>query len=417
MSEILKLVVIGLFIGSIYGLAAMGVVLTYKTTGVFNFAYGAVAMVCAFAYWQLHDSWHLSAWIALPLLLLVVAPLIGLVCEGLFRPLAGLSAEVPIVVSLALLALLQVVAKIFWGGQERGLQPVIPRTTFFLGSDLHVGYDQLGTLLISLAMGGGLWWLLRRTRFGTATRAVVDNRDLAAMIGVNGDSVRRTAWIISSMFAGLVGVLLSPSQGLDTNNLVLVVIAAFTPAVLGRLVSLPWAFGGALAVGVFSSVLEKWSNSGTVANLEASVPYLVLFVALVVLGGRLKEAGLAVRPMAAASADTAASAPSEFSGAPRKAERSVGVGVGVFAVALLLPLVVSGPKLGDLVAGAIFTMIAVTLVVLTGWAGQISLAQFSFVGVGAFTVGHLAGAHGQHFLFATLVGMVVAVPLGLLVGL
>src|SRR5579883_1640809 len=109
MSAYFPFIVIGVFTGSIYGLAAMGLVLTYKTTGVFNFAYGAIAMICGFVYWQLHDSWHWSAWIALPVLLVVVAPLVGVVFEALFRPLAGLSAEVPIVVSIAMLAMLQAI--------------------------------------------------------------------------------------------------------------------------------------------------------------------------------------------------------------------------------------------------------------------------------------------------------------------
>lgn len=425
MSAYWPFVVIGLFTGSIYGLGAMGLVLTYKTTGVFNFAYGAVAMFCGYVYWQLHDSWHLTAWIALPVLLLVVAPVIGLVFEALFRPLAGTSAEVPLVVSLALLAVLQALATIIWKGQERGLQPVIPRTTFRLGSHLYVGYDQLGTLLLALAMGAGLWWLLRHTRFGTATRAVVDNRDLASIIGVNGDSVRRNAWVLSSMSAGLVGVLLSPSQGIDPNNLVLVVLASFTPALFGRLVSFPWAFSSAIGLGVLTSVLSKWSSSGVVANVEASIPWLALFGLLVVLGGKLKEAGIAVRPMAVGGAESSVDTgpdrrtarAGDRAGAGRRLEGSTVTGVGLFAVAVLLPLVLHGPKLGDLAAGTIFTMIAVTLVVLTGWAGQISIAQFSFVGVGAFCVGHLAGSHGQHFLWAVVAAMALAVPLGLMVGL
>lgn len=419
MSAYWPFIVIGLFTGSLYGLGAMGLVLTYKTTGIFNFAYGAQAMLCGFAYWQFHDSWHLSAWISLPLLLCVVAPLVGVIFERLFRPLAGLSAEVSLVVALALLALLQVVATKIWGGAERGLQPVIPISTFRLGGHFHVGYDQLGTLVISVAMGIGLWWLLRHTRFGTATRAVVDNRDLASMIGVNDASIRQTAWIISSMFAGLVGVLLSPSQGLTTNNLVLVVTASFAPAVVGRLVSLPWAFGAALVISVVQSVLTKFSNSGTVANIESSLPWIVLLVALVVLGNRLRESGLAVRPMALATASAAAPATSEHadSVAAPFVRPSTLIGVGLFALALVMPAALHGPKLGDLAAGAIFTLIAVSLVALTGWAGQISLCQFSFVGIGAFTIGHFAGAHGQNFLWAALLGMALAVPLGLAVGL
>jgi ABC-type branched-subunit amino acid transport system permease subunit len=426
MSTFWPFVVIGLFTGSIYGLGALGLVLTYKTTGVFNFAYGAVAMFCAYFYWQLHDQWHVTAWIAVPVLLVALAPVIGLVFETLFRPLAGLSAEVPLVVSLAMLAVLQALANVFWKGSAHGLQPVIPRSTFRLGSHLYVGYDQLGTLLAALAMGGGLWWLLRHTRFGTATRAVVDNRDLSAMIGVNGDRVRQAAWIISSMSAGLVGVLLSPSQGIDPNNLVLVIIASFTPAVIGRLVSFPWAFVSALGMGVFASILTKWSSSGVLANVEASIPWLVLFVALITLGGKLKEAGIAVRPMAASAVTNSAPSPgSQHADATADTtargvsllDRAAVAGLVLFAVAVLLPIGLHGPKLSDLTAGVIFTMIAVTVVVLTGWAGQISIAQFSFVGVGAFCVGHFAGAHGQNFLWATLAGMAISVPLGLLVGL
>ncbi|MHB8439370.1 MAG: branched-chain amino acid ABC transporter permease [Acidimicrobiales bacterium] len=420
MSAYWPFVIIGLFTGSIYGLGAMGVVLTYKTTGVFNFAFGAQAMICGYAYWQFHDSWGLTAWVSLPLLLLIVAPLIGVLFEGVFRRLVGQSAEVGLVISLAMLAMLQAIANIAWGGAEKGLQPVIPKSSFKLASNFYVGWDQLGTLLIAALMGVGLWWLLRHTRFGTATRAVVDNRDLSSMIGVNGGRVRQTAWMISSMFAALVGVLLSPSQGLDPNNLVLVVIAAFAPAVVGRLVSFPWAYGAALAIGVGTSIMGKFSNSGTVANIESSTPWIVLLLALVVLGKRLKESGMAVRPVTASAAAPGAvgSTPSELvaSSGRRAVAPSTAIGVSLYAVALFMPLMVSGPKLGDLTAGAIYVVIALTLVVLTGWTGQISLAQFSFVGVGAFTVGHLAGAHGQNFLWATVLSMLFALPLGLILG-
>ncbi|HXX88819.1 MAG TPA: ABC transporter permease [Acidimicrobiales bacterium] len=415
MSAYWPFIVFGIFAGSIYGLAAMGVVLTYKTVGVFNFAYGAVAMFCAFTYWQLHVGWHLSTWIALPVLLIVVAPVVGFVFERLFRPVVGLSAEVQIVISLGALAALQALVPIMYGtSNDRALTPLFPTSTFLLGAHLHVGYDQLGTLLVSLAMGAGLWWLLRRTRFGVATRAVVDNRDLASMMGIDGNKVRRVAWIVSSVFAALVGVLLSPSQGLDVYVLTVTVIYAFAPAVLGRLVSLPLAYAGGIALGVIQSVLSKWGSSGTVADLEASIPYLALFALLVVYGKRLKEIGVGVRPVTAAGSGAVVEPDTRRRRGP---DRAVVAGGVAFLVALALPLVLHGPRLGDVTFGAIYALVALTLVVLTGWAGQISLAQFSFVGVGAFTAGHLAGAHGQHFVLAALVGMAIAVPLGLLVGL
>jgi branched-chain amino acid transport system permease protein len=410
-------IVIGIFTGGLYGLAAMGMVLTYKTVGVFNFAYGAIAMFCAFTYWQLHDQWGISAWLAMPILFLVVAPVIGVILEGLFRPLSGAAIEVVIVVSLGVLAALSAAAGLIWP-QDEHLQAIFPISTFRLGSTLHVGYDQLGTLLISLSMAAVLWGLLRHTRFGTQTRAVVDNPDLSDMIGVHGDNVRRVAWILSSVFAALVGILISPSQGLDVNQLVLVVIYAFAPAVLGILFGLPAAYLGGLGLGIAVSIMSKWSNSGTVSNLEAALPYLLLFILLVAFGTRLKTAGsgaVAQRLSALRSAETVRRL--RWSVGSLRIERGLAVGLGGFVLALLVPMAFPGPNLDFLTQGFIYAVIALTLVVLTGWAGQISLAQFSFVGVGAFTAGHLAGAHGQHFLFAVVMGMLFATPLGIIVGL
>jgi branched-chain amino acid transport system permease protein len=418
-------VIIGVFTGGLYGLAAMGMVLTYKTVGVFNFAYGAIAMFCAFTYWQLHDDWGLSAWVAMPLLFLVVAPLMGVALEALFRPLSGAAAEVVIVVSLGVLALLTAAAGLIWP-QDHQLQPIFPISTFVLGTHLHVGYDQLGTLLVSLSMAALLWALLRRTRFGTSTRAVVDNPDLADMIGVHGDNVRRVAWILSCVFAALVGILISPSQGLDVNELVLVVIYAFAPAVLGILFGLPAAYIGGLGLGIAVSVLSKWSNSGTVANLEAALPYLALFVLLIAFGSRLKSpgSGAVAQRLGAirggvgdgvAAAGSMWRRPLVVRG--RRIDRVLVFGLCGFVLALFVPVAIPGPHLITFTQGFVYALIALTLVVLTGWAGQISLAQFSFVGVGAFTAGHLAGAHGQHFLLAMVVGMLLAAPLGIIVGL
>jgi branched-chain amino acid transport system permease protein len=417
MSAYWTFIVIGIFAGSLYGLAAMGMVLTYKTVGVFNFAYGAIAMFCAYAYWQLHDAWGISAWVAMPILFLVVAPLVGIILEALFRPLSGAPTEVVIVVSLGVLAFITAFAVRIWP-QDHQLEAIFPTSTFRLGSHLHVGYDQLGTLLVSLAMAAVLWTLLRRTRFGTQTRAVVDNPDLSDMIGIHGDNVRRMAWILSSVFAALVGILLSPTQGLDVNQLVLVVIYAFAPAVLGILFGLPSAYLGGLGLGIAVSLMSKFSNSGTVANLEAALPYIALFVLLIAFGKRLKGAGSgAVAQRLSALRSSNRSRTRDLVIGPLRIDRVLAVGLTAFALALFVPLGVPGPKLFNITQGVVYALIALTLVVLTGWTGQISLAQFSFVGVGAFTAGHLAGAHGQHFLYAVLVGMLLCIPLGVIVGL
>jgi branched-chain amino acid transport system permease protein len=407
LDEVWPLAVIGLFNGAIYALAAMGVVLTYKTSGIFNFAYGAVAMFCGFTFWQFRDGWHLSSWIALPLVLFVVAPLIGVLSERLYRPVTALSAEIQIVVSLGVLAFLQaLVPLIFQGGKDRFLSSIFPSGTFSVTSRLNVSWTQLCTLLLAVAMGGGLYLLLRHTRFGVATQAVVDNRDLAELIGVSGDAVSRVAWIISSVFAALVGILLSANSRLDVYTLVLVVIFCFAPAVLGRLVSLPLAFGGAVALGVLQGVLAKWGSSGVMAQVQASIPYLALFALLLLYGGRLKE----VRSSFEALSGTATAR-------VQSRRRFWGTAGGLAAVALVLPALLNDSLLGNVTSGAVYGTIALTLIVLTGWSGQISLAQFSFVGVGAFTAGQLAGPHGGGFFAAAVLGALIAVPMGLIVGL
>ena len=406
MSTLWPAIIIGLFAGSVYAMAAMGLVLTYKTSGIFNFAYGAVAMFCGFTFWQLRDGWHISSWIALPLMLVVVAPIIGVVSERLFRPVTALSAEIQIVIALGVLAFLQALAPIVYGGQDRGLSSIFPRGQFGIAHQLNVSYTQLCELILAGVLAGGLYVLLRRSRFGLATQAVVDNRDLAELIGVDSDRVSRVAWIVSSVFAALVGILLSSSQGLDVYALFLTAIVAFAPAVLGRLVSLPLAFGGAMALGVVQEgLLPKLnSSSSDVANFRAALPFILLYALLVIYGKRLKEVRSSVRTVSGS--------------APSGGWQRLGWLSGLFlAAAVLVPFIIHGSLLFDAANGLLIATIGLTVVALTGWAGQISLAQFTFVGIGAFTVGHLGGSHGQSFWWAALLGALIAVPLGVLVGL
>lgn len=397
---------IGLFNGSVYALAAMGVVLTYRTSGTFNFAYGAMAMFCGFSFWQLRDGWHLTSWIALPLLLLVVAPLLGLAAERLFRSASSLAAEVQIVIALGALAFLQALVPLVFGGEVRGLAGILPDATFALGSRLYVSYTQVFTLLLAAGSAVGLSLVLRRTRFGAQASAVIDNPDLAELVGVNSVAMSRLAWVVSTIFAAIVGVLLSASQGLDVYTLVVVVIFAFAPAVFGRLVSLPLAFAGAMALGVLQSVLARWGSSGIVADLEAALPHLALFVLLIVSARRLREVRSSVVP----------------TGRTRRATpwhlADLRVPAAAFAlVVAILPWLLDPSDLRQVTAGVVYAMLGLTLVVLTGWAGQISLAQFSFAGIGAFSAAHFAGGDGSRFLLAMAAAALIAVPVGVLVGL
>jgi branched-chain amino acid transport system permease protein len=404
-------IILGLFGGSIYALAALGIVLTYKTSGIFNFAYGGLAMVCAYAFWQMRDRWHWSQWIAIPLLLLVVAPLLGILLEVIFRPLATASVEIQIVVALGILAFCIALVPIIWGTDSHNLSGVFPPGNFQLGSGNYITWNQLGMLAVAVILATTLSLLLRRTRLGTATRAVVDNRDLAGLIGVNAGTVGRLAWIMSMAFAAISGVMLSSAEGLVVYVLPALIVYAFAPAVAGRLTSLPIAFGGAIAMGVTVSVLTKYQSTGWVTRLEGSIPYLALFALLIGYGSRLKEVRSSLRPAVGA-------------GVFGHGRFRLTYGVAALVAFGFVPALtnVSGwwfsPSRQDVMAVAMgYAVVALSIVVLTGWTGQISIAQMSFAGIGAFTVAHIAGTNGGLFPLAVVVAVLISVPLGLLVGL
>jgi branched-chain amino acid transport system permease protein len=401
---LLPFIVLGLFAGAIYSLASLGIVLTYKTTGIFNFAYGGIAMFCAYVFWQLRDQWGLSQWLAIPILLVVVAPILGLILESMFRSLASSAPEVQIVVSLGVLAFFTTLVPIVFGSTDQQLDTIFPRGQFTAFSDVVITGNEAGTFLLAVAMAVALSLLLRRTKLGTATRAVVDNRDLASLVAVSPNVVSQSAWIISTIFAAIAGILLSAQEGLVTYVLPFLVIYSFAPAVLGRLTNLPLAFAGSLALGLIDNILAKYGSSGFIANLETSIPYLALLVLLVIYGKRLTEVRASARPL---SSGRAVASP--------KRDGALWL-VGAIVAFTVLPNVFSDATVHSLAEAMAYAVVALTLVVLTGWTGQISLAQLSFAGIGAFTAAHIAGTDAGKFPLAVVVAILIAVPVSLLIG-
>jgi branched-chain amino acid transport system permease protein len=400
----LPFIVLGLFAGASYTLASLGIVLTYKTTGIFNFAYGGVAMFCAFVFWQLRDQWGVSQWFSIPILLFIVAPILGLLLEAIMGSLAATTAEVQIVVSLGLLAFFTTIVPILFGDNHQ-LMSVFPAGHFNLTSDVTVTGSDAGTFVVAFVMAIGLYLLLQRTKFGTATRAVVDNKDLAGLIAVNARTVSRVAWVISTMFAAVAGVLLGTQEGLVTYVLPFLVIFSFAPAVLGRLTSLPLAFGGSIALGVIVNVMQKYGSTGNLAKVETALPYLSLFLLLVIYGRRLTEVKSSVRSLTGVRIAAGGS-------------RAAVTGVVAFVLAMaVIPHAFGQSTIHSVAQAMAYALIALTVVILTGWTGQISLAQMSFAGVGGFVAGHVAGTSGGLFPLAVLVGILIAVPLSLLIGI
>ena len=215
----------GLVTGCIYALIAMGLVVTYTTTGIFNFSHGAIAMFAAYAFWQLWQDWGLNVILSMFLVLAVLAPLFGLLIEMfLMRPLRGAPVDLTVVVTLGLLLALVGIANSVWSPTKSRVLPQLDNGNGFRVGQVLVTYHELITVIALIAAALGLRILFTQARLGVAMRAVVDNPDLLAMAGGRPVRVQQLSWMLSTSLAALGGILLAPIQQLNILNLTLLVV-------------------------------------------------------------------------------------------------------------------------------------------------------------------------------------------------
>jgi branched-chain amino acid transport system permease protein len=399
MTALLAFTVLGLVTGAGYAVAASGLVLTYSTSRVFNVAHGAVGMVMAFLYWELSHHRGLPAWAALLLVVGVVAPLCGAVVERtMMRHLADAPVGVSLVVTVGLLVGLIGLAQAVWPPTARPVRPFFGERGFRLG-EAFVSLHDLITIAVALAVAVVLYAFLNLTRVGVAMRASVDDRGLLALHGARPSRMSALSWSAGSALAALGGILLTPVVQLDYYELTLLVISAYAAAMLGRLRSLPLTFAGALVLGLLQSYAVGYlPTAGALSGLRAAIPTLFLFAALLLLPQAQLRVGQ-IRGVAGVPVPPAGKA--ALAGATLVS--------AVWVVSFALPEV----HLARLALGFTYALVALSLVPLTGYGGYVSLAQFTFVGVGAVTVAKL----GSSSPLALVAAAAVAAGVGALVAL
>ena len=422
MSDLLGFVLSGLVSGALYALLATGLVLSYSASGLFNFAHGATAYLCALAFYELHSG---LGWPAVPTAVLLVcgaAPALGWGLDRLmFRKLARVGETAQIVATIGLLVALPALG--LWvvelledagvsvrpAENQFGLPGVgpSPAKSWQLMDGVGVDSDQLITWVATAVVAVGLWILMRHTRLGLKLRAAVDNRSLVELRGMSADRLSSIAWMLSSGLAGLAGVLATPLLGLSAHDFTLFLFVSATAAVLGRFASIPLAFAGGLALGVLQNLVAGYASfADRVTGFRTAVPFLILFAGLLVLTRRQRTAGTA-----------ATDAPSADYLAGRSWLRRWGPWT---AAALLLALAlytVTTPFWSGLIAqGLALSLVFVSFTVVTGLGAMVSLAQATFV-TGAALVAGLLMSHGWPFVAAAAVGTCAAAVLGALVAL
>ncbi|HEY2436601.1 MAG TPA: ABC transporter permease, partial [Solirubrobacteraceae bacterium] len=404
MTAFFEFAILGFGAGVAYALLSFGVVVVYKGSGVLNFSQGAIAMFAAFCYADLAGSSQgqagLGPYVAL-LIVMVGSALFGvLLYLGVFRQLRSAPVLAKVVATLGVMAALQGIATLHWGAvYTPNIPSLFPTHPVSIGGHAYVGSDRLYGLGLAALITVALWWLYGRTSFGLSTRAAQENEKGASLLGYSPRFVGALNWALGCALAAVAGAVIAPIAGLNTGTLPLMILPALAAALLGRFRSFSVAALVALGIGIANSLLTNyWSSQPGVTE---AVPLLVVIAAMVVTGRLIPERGTLSegRP------------PKTPSGRIPVPATSL-----VLAGAIVLLLFGSATYQSAVGTSVAFAMLALSLVVIAGYAGQISIAQMTFAGLGGLLLSKAAGTWGIPFPLSVLVAALLVVPIGALVG-
>jgi ABC-type branched-subunit amino acid transport system ATPase component/branched-subunit amino acid ABC-type transport system permease component len=399
--------VAGLTTGSIFALAAVGLVLTYKTSGIFNFAHGALASTSAFLFYFLHVQ-HGMPWpLAAALCVGAGGPALGFILERVARRLATATLTMKVLGTVGVLLAIQgSLDLVYPPGTYRAVPQFLPVNSSFDITGTPVEAYRVIIFAIALIAVFVLTVFLRWSRTGLAMRAVVDDPQLLDVTGTSPVRVRRFAWFIGASTAAASGVLLAPLLPLDATTMTFLVVTAFGAAAIGAFRNLPLTYLGGLAIGVGQALLQRYfiSSTGLTGGLSASLPFLVLFVLLLV-APRLR------RPSTAT-----------FLQRTRASSWRPPWTVQLFGVFCLLAVLAAVPQFGELHIAdwtrfLAYTILFLSLGLLVRMSGQVSLAHISFMAIGVAAFSHLAVDHHWPWFAAVIMAGLIAAPIGALLAI
>ena len=420
MTNHLQFLVLGLGSGAVFAALALALTVTYRSSGVINFATGSIALYCAYTYAFLRKGELLvlvpglpktldlggdpGFWIATTLALLMSALLGLIIYLVVFRPLRNAPPVAQAVASIGLMVVFTELAVLRVGTAPIGVKPIFPSATWSVG-DLRIPQDRVYFALTMLGVAVVLAAAFRFTRFGLATRAAAQSEKGAYVSGLSPDRIAAYNWMIGTAVAGLAGILIAPIVPLAPTAYTLFIVPALAAAIIGRFSSVVGAVIAGLAIGMLQSESQylvrvyEWLPS---AGLVELIPLILILAVLVVRARPLPSRGAVLV--------------SSLGRAPRPQRVLLSTtGFAVVGVAALATL--SGEWRTGLITSVIFAVIALSLVVVTGFAGQISLAQLALAGTAGFLLGPIADSWGIPFPFAPFLAASASMLLGVIIGL
>ena len=411
---------LGLGTGAVFSALGTGLVLTYRSSGVINFATGAMASYVAYVFAELRTNGgyfipipglppliHLANSVPLlpaMVLSLLTAALLGLILYVvIFRFLRNALPLAKVVASVGLMITLESVCGLRLGVEPVTVPSIFPQTVWVIGS-LRVPLDRVYFAISLVAISIALWAFFRFSSFGLITRGAAESERAAVIVGISPDRVAAINWMIGSIVVGLSGILISPIVPLVPSSYTLFIVPALAAALVGQFTSLAPTVVTGLALGMLQSETTKfetfsWFPKTGVAN---AIPVVLIVAVLIVRGRPLPERGALI---------------SRSLPEARRPERILPTAVIGGAVLLILTFALSGQYRAGLMTTMATIVIALSWVVVTGYVGQISLVQLSLAGVAALMLSRITEQWGVPFPLSVLLAACCAVVIGVATGL
>ena len=408
METILLFILLGLGSGALIAGISLGVVATYRGSGYINLSTGAIAMLGGYAFWSLTSGKiaSLPYAVALPLALIFVLAVATLLEFVVYRPLRNTSPLARMVASLGVLLVCQSSMLLAFGITQQPAPSVLPtRLIHLLGSGITLDRFILAGIVIAatIVLSAAYKW----TKFGLATRAASENEVAAQLSGVSPAAISLSNALIAAFLAGSLGILASSVTQLDPSTLPLQIIPALAAALIARFTSFGLTTAAAFGIGILDSLLQLASTkswfpqSGGVA-----IPGTTDLLAFLIIIGVLFWRGSRIPGRGEVQETRLPQAPR-----PQHLWRSALIfGGGAAVLLVVFPFDFRNALINTLIG----LLIALSLIVITGFVGQISIIQLALAGAAGFTISHMASNFGITFPLAALAGIAVAVALGIL---
>ena len=402
MNDVLIYAILGLGAGAAYALIGQGLILTFRGTGVVNFAQGAIAMITAFTY-----AWLTSRGISIGLATLIAlafSAVIGAVIQRVvMKPLTRAPLLAKLVATLGLILVAEAAAILIFGDNFRSIPSLLPsQPIHFLG--ITVGQDRLILLVVALILAALLSLFSRRTAWGLLIRSAADSEEGVVILGYSLSTVAGGTWILGSVLAGFAGIVVAPITSLNITGIILLVIPALAVTLLARFSSFWVVTIAGLLLGIGQSELARyWTiSSPTLEGMQQALPFLLIIIVMVARGRSIPDRSTVAigRPPLA----------------PQARARPLVV-LGVVAAIVGVTSVLSGNYQTAMAIAFVSAIVALSLVVLTGYVGQISLAQMTFAGLGTYFCAKFASSAGIPFPFPIILAGLVLIPCGVVLGL